>query len=249
MNYYYIYKSQGDIIYSLPAIQAHGGGVIIDGLPIDQHNALRPLIEGQLGVEEFLHESEIGLPKGFINLEEFRYIQNNPMHIAESFAKVLNVDIGRAWKWKGWLRNIIPNDPGQYAVINVTERYRDKVFSYKKVLNEMLYENKIPVVFVGHFDEWKIFKGQYPKHRISWIKTEDWLMAAKIIYGARYFIGTQSCCLAIAEGLGRSYMYERSPFFDNVMTGRRNETILNNHTRKIHFALSRIQEAVRNFKK
>lgn len=248
MNYYYIYKSQGDIIYSLPAIQAHGGGVIITGLPMDQYKSLLPLIEEQPDIDGFVHESEYGLPKGFINLEEFRYVQNNPMHIAESFAQVLKVNIGYQWKL-GWLKNVFPNEPGEYAVINITGRYRDKVYNYRKILDDILYKKKLPIVFLGLFDEWRAFTSKYPNHHITWLKTTDWLEVAQIIHGAKYFIGTQSCCLAIAEGLGRSYSYERSPFFDNVMTGAPTETILNNHTRKIHFALSGLQEVYRNFKK
>lgn len=243
MNYFYIYKSQGDIVYSLPAIQAYGGGVIITGLPMDQYTALKPLIDIQPGVK-LVHEKDIDIPCDFINLEEFRYTQNNPTHIVESFSKILGVTPD--WK-AGWLKGVTPREPGEYAVINITGRYRDKVFSYKKVLDELLYEKKLSVAFVGFIEEWSVFKNKYPNHKISWIKTEDWLIAAQIINGAKYFIGTQSCCLAIAEGLGRSYSYERSPFFDNVMTGRPNETILNNRTRKIHFALSRLQETYRNF--
>lgn len=36
MNSFYIYKSIGDIIYSIPAIQEYGGGSIYTGLPIDE---------------------------------------------------------------------------------------------------------------------------------------------------------------------------------------------------------------------
>lgn len=243
MNYFYIYKSQGDIVYSLPAIQAYGGGVIITGIPMAQYKALKPLIEIQPGIYGFLHESEIGLPSGFINLEEFRYIQNNPTHIVESFAQILGVKP----KWKyGWLAMPKEDYYNDYSAVNITPRYRDKVFNWRKEL-DFLREQSDEILFLGSRYEFESFSRKYGERKTKYVNSNNWLMTANVIRGAKFFSGTQSCCLAIAEGLGRPYRYERSPFFDNVMTGRQNETIINNNrTRKIHFALSRLQETYRN---
>jgi hypothetical protein len=192
------------------------------------------------------HEDEIDIPKETVNLEDFRYTQVEGRHLCDSFRRLLNVGIDFK---NGWLKVPDKQYYTVYSVINVTTRYRDKVFNWNKELRFISENGNIPIVFLGMKEEYFAFIKKYPKHHIQWVKTENWLEAAHLINGAKYFSGTQSCCLAIAEGLGRSYRYERSPFFDNVRTGRSNETILNNHTRKIHFALSRIQEVYRNFKK
>lgn len=250
MNVYYIHRAMGDIIYSLPTIKALGGGIIYNGLPIDQHHALKPLIDVQPYIGGFFHETERGLPHGFINLENFVHLQRNPAHICESFAKLMGIKIDISEPWL----SIPPRGPQsvgrrnlRYAVINVTPRYRDKVFSYRRHLNFLEDHTDLPIYFIGLEEEYKAFVSQYPNWRIRYVRIDNLLEAAYFIQDAKYFTGTQSSMLAIAEGFGRSYHYERSPFHDNCRTGRRNETILNNHTRKIHLAISRTQEIIRNF--
>lgn len=247
MNNFYLYRAMGDIIYSIPAIRAYGGGDIYTGISITHYNILKPLIEIQEGITGFYHESQ-GLPPNFINLEESRYIRDNGMHLCESFARMLNVQI----EYKnGWLT--LPELPlswMDYSVINVTPRYRDKIFSYKKEIRFLKENIDSYIWFLGLYEEYAEFVEKYGDDRIWWRQCDDYLQAAYLIRGAKYFTGTQSSLLAIAEGLGRTYRYERSPFpfFDNCRIGTERETILNNNTRKIHLAISRIKEVYRNFK-
>lgn len=247
-NSFYIRGACGDILYSLPAIQSMGGGVIYNGLPIRLHHALKPLMDLQPCVEGFYHESERGLPKGFINLEDFVHLQRNPFHICESFAKALYVKIDYK---DGWLVPVGNKGVGPtYAAINVTSRYRDKLFDWRREVNWLLrHTEHHKVVFVGTYDEYNKFKAEWGNNGITWMHTENMLQVARIIQNAKYFSGTQSACLAIAEGLGRTYRFERSPFFDNCRTNTPRETIINKWpmpTYKIHLALSRLQEVGRN---
>lgn len=239
MNHYYINRCIGDIIYALPAIQARGGGVIHTGIPLAQFHALAPLIESQ-GMR-LLHESE-GLPAGFINLESFREQDDvYKTHLCKLFARVLEVDVDFR---HGWLHTGVPVR-GNHAVLNITHRYRDKVFKWHKEV-EFLRANSSNIIFLGTFREYAQFRDIYGRNAADYVRTEDFLQVASLISSARYFSGTQSACLAIAEGLGRTYRYERSPFADNVRMGIARETILNNHTHKIHFALSSLQGIWRN---
>lgn len=247
MNAFYIHRAMGDILYSLPAIKAMGGGILYNGLPIDQHRALKPLIEAQPYIHEFHHETEKGLPHGFINLENFVHAQKNPRHICESFGKVLGISVNFRQPWLTLPPHQAPDHRFPYAVINVTHRYRDKVYSYRRELAFLRRNTVFPICFLGLFEEYQAFCQRYPHFHIKWRRTANMLEAAYIIQDAKYYTGTQSSLLAIAQGLGRSYRFERSPFHDNCRTGRPNETILNNHTRKIHLALSRAQEVFRNF--
>jgi len=238
----------GDIIYSLPAIQAHGGGSIYTGIPMEQYLVLKPLIEVQPGITGFYHERD-GLPAGFINLSKFSYVIEEGMHICEAFAKVLDVDI----QYKdGWLT--LPEPPlwwMDYSVINVTPRYRDKILSYKKELKFLKENIDSDIWFLGLYEEYAEFVEKYGNDRIWWRQCDDYLQAAYLIRGAKYFTGTQSSLLAIAEGLGRTYRYERTPFpfFDNCRTGTDRETIINKHTRKLHLLYSRMLEIWKNFLK
>lgn len=247
MNNFYIYRAMGDIIYSIPAIRAYGGGAIYTGISLEHYNCLKPLIEIQEGITGFYHESG-GIPKGFINLEESRYIRTEGMHLCESFAKSLRVEIDYK---NGWLK--LPSDsirPREYAVLNVTPRYRDKIFSYKSELSFLRKNTRHSILFIGLKEEYETFKKKYRDSEILWVLCEDYLQAAYLIKDAKYYTGTQSSLLAIAEGLGRTYRYEQSPFpfFDNCKTGTTRETILNSRTRKLHLIYSRMQEVYRNLR-
>jgi hypothetical protein len=247
MKNFYIRQSVGDIIYSLPAIFATGGGAIYTGLPYPTYEALKPLIEIQPGIDGFLHERE-GIPPGIINLEDFRYRDDvNRRHLCELFGEVLGVVVDYK---NGWLKLPTVKKSGKsYAVINITPRYRDKVYMWWNELHFLAKNTEKKLQFVGDYAEYLTFIKKYGRPQYEYAATPTFLEAAILISNAKYFSGTQSACLAIAEGLGRDYRYERSPFFDNVKTGAKRETILNNRTRKIHFAYSRIQEVIRNFKK
>lgn len=246
-NAFYFYKSQGDVVYSLPAIQSFGGGIIYTGLPIEQYKALKPLIIIQPGIEDFIHESEYGIPKGFINLEEFRYKQRNPVHICDTFAETLGVNINYK---NGWLELPVNRAPNHtFAAINITPRYRDKVFSYKKELAFLRKNTERPIQFLGSGSEYHAFKTKYGEHRVQYNYTKDFLQAAFVIQAAKFYTGTQSACLAIRQGLGLPYRYERSPFFDNTMQDKLGEYIINARTRKWHFFLSYTSAAIKNFKK
>lgn len=249
---FYIRGAMGDIIYSLPTIRALGGGVIYNGLPIRLHAALKPLIDVQSYVQGFFHESQ-GLPPNFINLEDFVYLQCNPWHICESFAKIFQQDI----EYKdGWLVPITDKITARligpsYAAINVTGRYRDKLFNWRREVYWLLRHTEYhKVCFIGTKQEYAQFICRWGNDGTTWVNTENMLEAARIIQNAKYFSGTQSACLAIAEGLGRPYRFERSPFFDNCRLNVPRETVINKWpipTYKIHHALSRMQEVVRNF--
>lgn len=236
-KHYYINRSMGDIIYALPAIKAAGGEVMIH-TGLRSFEVLRPLIRTN-GVD-LCHE-EAGIPPGVINLEDFRYHpQVGTRHLCEIFADLLGVKVEYKQGWLVPLRYEAPHQT--YSVINVTGRYRDKVFKWWKEL-EFLRHSSDLLVFMGTQEEHKAFQQLYGK--IEYCNTADLFKAAAIIGGAEHFSGTQSACLAIAEGLGRTYRYERSPFLDNVHMDVARETVLNPRTRKMHFFYSRVQEAFR----
>lgn len=233
---FYHNGSLGDIIYSLPTVQAMGGGIYVTGLPETQHKAVKSLLMQQPYITGVLHISDSGLPPGFVDLTLFR---NHPLftrkHIVELHADMQNIEIlnYQGYNWKtGWLQNITPvtHVVGPYNVINITNRYRDRFFSWKKEI-DFLRSSARFTYFLG---TWKEFQ-QFGQHGgIMYQPTDTLLDAAEYIAGAQHFSGTQSSMLAIRQGLGMTYRFEQSPNHLDTEQGSGNETILNPITRRIH---------------
>jgi hypothetical protein len=249
MNNFYIHYAVGDILYALPTIKALGGGIIYTGLSPEKHASIKRLLEAQPYIHGIYHQDEQGLPKGFINLQEYLLLNQDRRHLAQMFALMMKVKIDQSVPWITLPGGLPKLSRPHYAVLNVTARYRDKVFSWRRELAFLERNTDVAIYFLGLFNEYEAFVRKYPGFGIRYYPTADLLDAAKVIAGAKYYSGTQSSLLAIAQGLGRTYRFERSPFswWDNCVTKLPSETILNNHTRKIHLALSRTQEILRNF--
>lgn len=174
-------------------------------------NLCKPLIEQQLYVErlevwdchqvqfniDMIREPEIskelGLPFGDIRQWIMMYYPE------------LQACIGEPWLTTG-------NDISQkdYIVVNRTARYNNYKIKYTS-----LQDYNVPIVFLGVRDEYKEFQKAVP--RAEFYKTNDFLEVAKIIQGSQLFIGNQSSCFAIAEGLGAPRILEVCPEAPNVI--------------------------------
>lgn len=247
MKCFYINRCAGDIIYALPAIKAAGGGIIATGLPLELHYALARLLRTQSMVTDVIHESQ-GLPAGFINLDGFRFHKNiNDQHLCKTFADMLGVEADYK---NGWLVPMLTFSSQSYACVNVTERYRDTFFKWRSEIEFLKSATELPIHFIGSHDEYQNFRKVYGNAGIIHQPTKTLWDALVTIQCAKYFSGNQSSCLAIAEGLGRSYRFERAPTHDNCALHVSRETILNsNFSRKMHFTGARFKEIISNLKK
>lgn len=253
------------MIYSLPTVELMGGGQFISGMPMAEHKAIAPLLRAQLYIRNVFHLSECGLPANFVNLSRFR---DHPLftrrHIAELHAEMMEprIVLGHWWK-KGWLNlerdgtiwpqrlfDLLPRRPlsfggqryGDFAVIAVTPRYRDRFFSWKKEIRFLQSQVKT-IFFLGHEMEYR--ESVFGKHpAIDWIKTDNLLEAAFFIQRAKLFSGNQSSMLAIRQGLGLSYRFEQSPNHLDTEQGSEHETILNPWTRRLHLATICVKKAL-----
>lgn len=233
----------GDAIYALPTIKLMGGGTFVYGNRYKGYLALKPLLERQPYIKEVKHISEVSLPNGFVNLDLFRNSSlGNKAHLVDLHLDYFGFPHYN-WNSGGWLQYIpaIPPITNQgYAVINVTSRYRDKVFQRLNFWEgEIRYlKNKdLKLFFLGdpedHFN-FEIITGQ----KIEYLPTKDLLEAAGIIKHAAMFSGTQSSLLAIREALNLPYRFEWSPNHIDVCQFSRNEHAINKITRKIHLAIT-----------
>jgi len=96
-------------------------------------------------------------------------------------------------------------------LINRTSRYQNPFTSYF-----FLRDHQEDLLFVGMEEEHKEFCKQWgldiPHHKVN-----DFWDLANSIYTCRFFIGNQSLCFAIAEGLKTPRLLEVCPYAPNVI--------------------------------
>lgn len=96
----------------------------------------------------------------------------------------------------------------QKIVVNRTSRYRNPAIDYSCL------RARKQVVFLGLQDEYKEFLNDVPE--ASHVEATDALHAARVIAGARFFIGNQSFCFSLAEAMKVPRILEVCPFAQNV---------------------------------
>jgi hypothetical protein len=106
--------------------------------------------------------------------------------------------------------------PGRPVVINRTPRYRNPMFSWKRIYER--YKNV--AVFIGRLDEYDNFQEECGP--IPYAETPQLIDAARLIAGAKLFVGNQSVCRAIAEGLKQNTILESSRKIGNTVWRRPN---------------------------
>ncbi len=104
-----------------------------------------------------------------------------------------------------------------FVVVNLTQRYRNKNITYN-----FLQESAANVVFIGILEEYNLFLKQCRK--AQYVKTKDYLEIAGIINASKLFIGNQSSCFAVAEGMGHPRLLEVCKEATNVVPATPNGT-------------------------
>jgi hypothetical protein len=184
----------GDIIYSLPTIQAFGGGDLWIRKK-NHYDSLHTLLEWQPFVYKVYSEKPIP-EMGFINLDSYRYEERRAFrsgkfkHLAEyhldAFKEQFDLNVP-------YLFNVSPEHVGD-IVINRSMRYHDK-----ELIDWKLLEGR-EVVFVGWEREYKQFLFLLDT-KIIYYKCKDALEMARIIKGSKLFLGNQSLGFALAEAM------------------------------------------------
>jgi len=191
----------GDIIYCIPTIRKLNiDKLILNARPdYDTHTgwegckALKPLLENE-GIKT---EIQYGFNpiEVDINFDKWRlagYDLNN-IHLAISQAQFARAEINLYDKF------ISIMEPKKIAriVINKTARYNNPDFNWQYLLSGI----NEPIAFIGTFAEFKTFERKIQNEHIFHFPTNNYLEAAQVIAGSKVFIGNQSSCLAIANGL------------------------------------------------
>lgn len=97
-------------------------------------------------------------------------------------------------------------------IVNLTERYRNNWISYQFLQHNF---KDYHVLFAGTEKEYLMFKEQVP--RAMKLNVENFLQLAIAIKKCKIFIGNQSMCFAIAEGMKTPRMLEICSYAPNVL--------------------------------
>lgn len=101
------------------------------------------------------------------------------------------------------------------VAVSRSHRYRNPQFPWKRVAEQ--YRDKM--VFVGFAEEHDDFCKQVAV--VPWCQTHNMLDIARVIAGSVLFIGNQSACNAVAEGLKQNILQESFPFDPNCRYKRK----------------------------
>jgi hypothetical protein len=225
---------QGDLIYGCAAIKALGGGALFISpdnkfpYPLNSRWArmggeaatvdnLRPLLEAQ----DYIHSCRYthGTPFSTdYDLNRFRIPWRQ--RTAKDYDSILKLHMdafGLPMPSTPWLTisNPIATKP---IVVNRTARYQNLEWPWTRFIEKF----HTMMVFVGTEQECELFRGFAPRHKFDYYPTANALELARVIAGAKWFVGNQSLPLAIAHGLHKPVVVEEWPANANCRIQRPN---------------------------
>ncbi len=228
----------GDVIYSLATMAALGGGALFlspdckfpyplpprwtrTGGEASFVDNLRPLLEAQPYVDRCSYTYGTPFSTDY-DLNRFREPWKNRTALdTESIFQLHQRAFGTKWPEDSpWLTVpdpiTISNRP---IVVNRTGRYQNDACDIYGLVQKYCDQ----MVFVGTPQEAELFEGfQVGKKLMPHYVTKDMLHLARVIAGAKVFIGNQSSPLAIAHGLGKNVICENWPLNSNCILNRPN---------------------------
>lgn len=192
----------GDIVAALPTIRATGGGELIIGY---KQNGQRESLKGGrfeslvplLLAQPYITSVRWGDPfRGCIDFSGFRDIPNDGMNLACWQAKYVNAVVSM----EPWLT--VKTQHHGRAVIARSARYHNPDFPWRAIVQKL-----VDPIFVGlpeEHTEFCSFVGWQVEH----VRCGNLLNLARLIAGAKVFVGNQSAPFWIAAALGTRAVQE-----------------------------------------
>ena len=226
----------GDIIYSLPAIRALGGGTLyldlnggrseplVQQTCIDGHtklgqrafDSIRPLLLEQPYVSDVLPWA--GQPVDH-NLDGFRrhVMTGGAVNLVAAHLRAFGLD--ESTYNDPWLSlRSPPVRPAKPIVISRTVRYHSKYRWWMLNIRQLAPR----AVFVGFEKEHDIFQYTF-ECQVDFHPADNALEVARVLAGAECLIGNSSFTMTLAHGLGTAYvqeLYDYSPCVFQRANGR-----------------------------
>jgi len=213
----------GDIVYSLPAVRAGGGGdFLVDcgsrwwsHFPGDPVAALAPLLEAQPYVRRARRWSG---ERPDVNLDGFRdYYQGpGPTHWFLNIAEAHLQAVGLGRDVSPWLS--APRDPRSAGkvVLHRSTRFPSPYFRWSELVGRLRDDEALCVGLPQEHARLQQIAGR----RLAYLPTADLLELAGVIAGCRLFVGNQSSPMAVALGLGVDVVQETCPSCPNCLFNR-----------------------------
>ena len=206
-------RDLGDIIVSLAAVQAAGGGNYYIHNNPNAVRILEPLIESQSYINKcggkFLHK----IDKSFVDFRKNGHPWGVPL--AELHARWIGVKVDLS---KPWLS--APNDKRFKGsiIVNKTQRYNNPLFPWTELVKEVGDR----MIFVGLDSEYDLFCKRFGC--IDRYKVKNYLELATAINSSDCFIGNQSSANCVAEGLKHRTIQEVCLWMPDCIYKRDNAT-------------------------
>lgn len=210
----------GDAIYCLPTIRELGARTLVSvQVPFCRPNwhhrakAAKRLFESQGYVDSFTPwNNEV------IDIDLTSYRSGGGRYgetIASKVARWARVSLDLS---KPWLEVVPSKKSKGRIVVNRCPRWLGVRFPWK----ELVKAYQRDMMFIGLESEWKAFSAEFGV--VEYARTADLLEAAELIAGSELFIGNQSSCNAICEGLKRKNILEVCPPSNDCWFGRKSTT-------------------------
>lgn len=114
-----------------------------------------------------------------------------------------------------WITNITPDPRGdQRIIINRTDRYQNRHFRWQDIVRHY----NTALLFVGTKEEHAAFTSRYGP--VEYLPTANLLEVASLIAASPLFIGNQSACFAVAEGMKHRRLLEACLYQPDVMVAK-----------------------------
>ncbi len=201
----------GDLIYALPTVRELGGGTLImspcatrEKMTAMKAARIAPLLEFQPYIKCTAFEEQA--PPAAYNFNTFR--SRLPTSKGKSLALIQSEMFGKNGHTTNapWLTVDRPvKFDGYDVILHRSTRYHNAAFPWKRVVQK--YGKR--ALMVGLEQEYSIFTKEFGK--VEFHRTGDFLELARVIAGAKLFIGNQSAPYSIAEGLKRPAILESCP--------------------------------------
>lgn len=197
----------GDLLYGLPTIRKMGGGTLYmnqsrvrEPFTEQKANLLIPLLKQQSYIKGVEYQEN---PPAGINFNRFRELLRKGMTLAQAQLKMFKQTDSLKAPWLQVDHAVsIADKP---VILHRSSRYQNSAFPWGNIVDK--YRKQ--AVFIGLDREHAAFCKAFGA--VDHHPTADFLEAARLIAGAKLFVGNQSAPYAIAEGLKQTAILEACP--------------------------------------
>jgi len=198
----------GDLIYGLPVIKHKGGG----SLYLNHHSVREPFTEAKaksllplLRLQPYIKHAEFSEhPPAGQDFNRFRTFIRKGTSLAQAQLRMFKQPSdGANSKWLTVDHAVMIKD--KPVIFHRSSRYHNAAFPWQKVVDK--YGSQ--AVFIGLEREYQQFCKAFGP--VEHHPTANYLEAARVIAGAKLFVGNQSSPYAICEGLKQNAILESCP--------------------------------------